>query len=61
MTYAAPAAEFYDDGLVHSHDWSRTTPPGTNHAESRRGNQPARSAHQDHDDGLVHNHRWAHQ
>jgi hypothetical protein len=26
MTYAAPSFDFYDDGLVHSHDWSRNTP-----------------------------------
>ena len=25
MTFAAPTSDFYDDGLVHSHDWSRTT------------------------------------
>jgi hypothetical protein len=37
MTYAAPSFDFYDDGLVHSHDWSRNTPPGTHHAEGRRG------------------------
>ena len=42
MTYAAPTADFYDDGLVHSHDWSRSTPPGTHHAEGRRAGQPVR-------------------
>jgi hypothetical protein len=62
MTYSAPTAEFYDDGLVHGHDWSRSTPPGTHHAEGRRSNQAVRSAHHhDHDDGLVHDHRWARQ
>lgn len=58
MTYAAPTNDFYDDGLVHSHGWSRTTPPGTHHAEERRGSQ-VRQGHHDHDDGLVHEHRWA--
>lgn len=33
MTYAAPTCDFYDDGLVHSHDWSRSTPPGGKHTE----------------------------
>ena len=28
MTYSAPPADYYDDGLVHSHEWSRATPPG---------------------------------
>jgi hypothetical protein len=34
MTYAAPAFDYYDDGLVHGHEWSRATPPGTHHSES---------------------------
>ncbi len=33
MTHAAPSPDFYDDGLVHSHDWSRSTPPGGKHGE----------------------------
>ncbi len=37
MTYAAPT-DFYDDGLVHSHDWSRNTPPGVHHAERHQSN-----------------------
>jgi hypothetical protein len=60
MTYAAPSCDFYDDGLVHGHDWSRSTPPGGNHAESRRIGQASRPT-QEHDDGLVHDHRWARQ
>ena len=36
MTYAAPSFDFYDDGLVHSHDWSRSTPPGRAPRESAR-------------------------
>ena len=32
MTHSAPT-DFYDDGLVHSHDWSRSTPPGAHHSE----------------------------
>jgi hypothetical protein len=60
MTYAAPTADFYDDGLVHSHDWSRSTPPGSHHAEGRVRSQSARATH-DHDEGLVHDHRWARQ
>ncbi len=35
MTYAAPSYDFYDDGLVHSHEWSRAVPPGGRHAEAR--------------------------
>jgi hypothetical protein len=53
MTYAAPTAESYDDGLVHSHDWSRSTPPGTHHAEGRRNQQGGR----DREDGVAHEHR----
>jgi hypothetical protein len=48
MTYAAPSFDFYDDGLVHSHDWSRNTPPGIHHAEGR-GQQPARQAREQED------------
>jgi hypothetical protein len=44
MTHAAPSFDFYDDGLVHSHDWSRNTPPGVHHAEGRRA-QPAQHGH----------------
>lgn len=36
MTYAAPSTDYYDDGLVHAHDWSRATPPGIAHVESRK-------------------------
>jgi hypothetical protein len=56
MTYSAPATDFYDDGLVHSHDWARNTPPGGKHGD--RGNSRTAHAH-DHDEGLVHEHRWA--
>jgi hypothetical protein len=45
---------------VHSHDWSRSTPPGSHHAEGRVRSQSARATH-DHDEGLVHDHRWARQ
>jgi len=59
MTYAAPHADCYDDGLVHSHDWSTTaTPPGCHHKEGRRTQAASRTGHE-HDDGLVHNHHWA--
>ena len=57
MTFSAPSFDFYDDGLVHSHDWSRNTPPGGKHGDARGAKAP-RSAH-DHDDGLVHDHHWA--
>jgi hypothetical protein len=53
MTYAAPTTDHYDDGLVHSHDWARNTPPGTHHAEGRRAQQAGR----DHEDGASHEHR----
>ena len=33
MTHTAPSFDLYDDGLVHSHDWSRSTPPGGKHGE----------------------------
>ncbi len=59
MTFTAPSCDFYDDGLVHAHDWSRTTAPGGHHAEGKRASHP-QTGH-DHDDGLVHEHRWARQ
>ena len=34
MTFSAPTSDFFDDGLVHSHDWSRTTPPGQHHRDA---------------------------
>jgi len=55
MTFSAPSYDFFDDGLVHSHDWSRNTPPGGSHSQSR-GTRPQP---QEHDEGLVHEHRWA--
>ena len=54
MTYAAPSSDLFDDGLVHSHQWARNTPPGGKHGDEARGH-----AVHDHDDGLVHEHRWA--
>jgi len=57
MTYAAPSNDSFDDGLVHSHNWSRATPPGVRHSEGSR-HATRQSAH-DHDDGLVHEHHWA--
>jgi hypothetical protein len=56
MTYSAPACDLYDDGLVHSHDWARNTPPGGKHGD--RTHTRATHGH-DHDEGLVHEHRWA--
>jgi hypothetical protein len=50
MTYAAPTCDFFDDGLVHSHDWARATPPGSHHAESRRNSAKVAHAAKDHDD-----------
>ena len=50
MTHAVPSFDFYDDGLVHSHDWSRSTPPGVHHAEGRRGPQASHS----HEDVVQH-------
>jgi hypothetical protein len=58
MTYAAPSCDFYDDGLVHSHNWASATPPGGHHADNRRTGKTSRPTH-DHDDGLVHDHHWA--
>ncbi len=57
MTYSAQNFVFYDDGLVHSHDWARNTPPGGKHGEKTRATQNSRT--HDHDEGLVHDHRWA--
>jgi hypothetical protein len=45
MTFSAPSTDFYDDGLVHSHDWSRNTPPGGAHGDRSRGGQSQRTAH----------------
>ena len=39
MTYPAPSFDAYDDGLVHSHDWSRNTPPGGEHNERQAGSE----------------------
>jgi hypothetical protein len=36
VTFAATASDFYDDGLVHAHEWSRATPPGVHHLEDRQ-------------------------
>jgi hypothetical protein len=39
--------EYYDDGLVHSHDWSVCTPPGGKQNERRaaeRQETPSRDA-----------------
>jgi hypothetical protein len=58
MTYSAPSSDFYDDGLVHSHDWARNTPPGGTHGDRSHGQQHGRPPH-GHDEGLVHEHRWA--
>lgn len=43
MTFAAASCDFYDDGLVHAHDWARAIPPGAHHLESRRSSAPTRS------------------
>jgi hypothetical protein len=58
MTYTAPSFDYYDDGLVHGHDWARNTPPGSRAGESCRFGPPSTKS-ADHDDGLVHEHRWA--
>jgi hypothetical protein len=50
MTYAAPTCDFFDDGLVHSHDWARATPPGSHHAEGRRNSAMTAHAANDRDD-----------
>ncbi len=49
MTYAAPTCDFYDDGLVHGHQWARNTPPGGKHGDDRNGH----AAMPDHDHRLV--------
>jgi hypothetical protein len=35
MTLIARHTHDHDDGLVHAHGWSQTTPPGMNHTECR--------------------------
>ena len=40
MTFSAPT-DYYDDGLVHAHAWSRTTPPGQHHKEGSHGSKPS--------------------
>jgi hypothetical protein len=52
MTYAAPSFDAYDDGLVHSHEWARNTPPGGKHGE--RSHQ---GASHDRDESSSHEHR----
>jgi hypothetical protein len=52
MTYSAPPADYYDDGLVHSHEWSRATPPGGHHSDTR-GNAALVSAARDSQDGRI--------
>jgi hypothetical protein len=42
MTYAVASFDFFDDGLVHAHQWSRATPPGQHHTEARRNGPTAR-------------------
>ncbi len=46
MTYSAPSCDFYDDGLVHAHEWSRSTPPGGKHGE--RPHTPRAHEREDH-------------
>jgi hypothetical protein len=53
MTYAAPSYDFYDDGLVHGHDWSRSTPPGQQHKDSSHGVSPSHER----DEGRPHEQR----
>ncbi len=52
MTHAAPTFDMFDDGLVHSHDWSRATPPGCAHGERTH-----QSSHKDRDESASHDHR----
>jgi hypothetical protein len=59
MTHSAPSSDFYDDGLVHSHDWARNTPPGGQHGERGRGGHQHSKASHDHEEGLMNDHRWA--
>jgi hypothetical protein len=58
MTYAAPSCDFYDDGLVHSHQWARNVAPGGKPGDDRSGHSTSPTRYE-HDDGLVHEHRWA--
>jgi len=53
MTFAAPSCDFYDDGLVHAHEWSRATPPGAHHLEGRRSSSSSRASG-DNDDRSAH-------
>jgi hypothetical protein len=53
MTYNVASFDFFDDGLVHAHEWSRATPPGQSHTESRRSG-PASRSDRDHDRAAGH-------
>ena len=53
MTFTAPSFDYYDDGLVHGHEWSRSTPPGQSHQEVSR-NHPSRHHANEHDDMTLH-------
>ena len=51
MTHMAPTFDLYDDGLVHSHDWSRNTPPGGHHTDRHQANGHEHDGH-----GAEHRH-----
>lgn len=53
MTFTAPSFDYYDDGLVHGHEWARSTPPGQSHQEVSR-NHPSRHHASEHDDMKLH-------
>lgn len=74
MTSARRSTEYFDDGLVHNHNWAVSADeayPSQDQGsvtEYGRGSgveiSPFQSigatiAHDHHDDGLVHNHHWA--
>jgi hypothetical protein len=51
MTHAAPTCDYYDDGLVHAHEWARSTPPGCHHLADRRNGTPTTSGNSEYDAG----------
>ena len=62
--------DWYDDGLVHNHNWAVTTNIGVMMGVAGRSFagsvpstsvdlRPRRSVDDTYDDGLVHNHDWA--
>jgi hypothetical protein len=49
----------YDDGLVHSHNWSEPLAAGGAKPQTPEVTASTPASTDDRDDGLVHSHDWA--